>query len=108
LVDGWRVFGVPSEAAPDRREGHSDLIASDPAPAAPAALAMYAKVLAARSLPVAAHSLVVSLAADLGFSRVSIAAGPACLPAPASTPRTRTGTCRNACSVQWTSRSSRG
>jgi multidrug resistance efflux pump len=73
LVDGWRVFGVPSEAAPDRREGHSDLIASDPAPAAPAALAMYAKVLAARSLPVAAHSLVVSLAADLGFSRVSIA-----------------------------------
>jgi len=49
---------------------------SDPASAldlAPAALALYAKVLSATTLQSAAHALVAALANDFGFSRASIA-----------------------------------
>jgi hypothetical protein len=39
---------------------------------APAALALYAKVLAATTLPAAAHALVAALASDFGYGRASI------------------------------------
>ena len=48
-----------------------DLAASTPE-LAPAALALYAKVLAASSLPAAAHRLVAALTADFGLTRASI------------------------------------
>ena len=56
----------------DRAEGPATV--GDPAPdasGAPAALALYAELLTAQSLASAAHRLVVALARDLQFDRVS-------------------------------------
>ncbi|MDH5539077.1 MAG: HlyD family efflux transporter periplasmic adaptor subunit [Rhizobacter sp.] len=69
LAEAWGAFGLPSDETPTLRHGGPVLPRLEPAPAA---FALYAKVLSATTLAGAAHGLVAMLAADFGFARATL------------------------------------
>jgi multidrug resistance efflux pump len=70
LAEAWGAFGLPPDPSLPPGDGGPAPPRADPARSA---LALYAKVLSATTLPGAAHSLAAALAIEAGYARVSIA-----------------------------------